>query len=65
MAAWSGAGRRECGAARTIPLLAVVAPGPREFSFRSANLTHGRLTAYAADGRELAAFTELTERSDP
>jgi alpha-1,2-mannosyltransferase len=53
------------GSARTIPLLAVVAPGPREFSFRSANLTHGRLTAYAADGRMLAAFTELTERSDP
>ncbi|MGN9908371.1 glycosyltransferase 87 family protein [Phytohabitans sp. LJ34] len=53
------------GSARAIPLLAVVAPGPREFSFRGANLTHGRLTAYAADGRELAAFTELTERSDP
>ncbi|GAA4467894.1 hypothetical protein GCM10023170_081000 [Phytohabitans houttuyneae] len=48
------------GSARVIPLLAVVAPGPREFSFRSANLTHGRLTAYAADGRELAAFTDLT-----
>jgi alpha-1,2-mannosyltransferase len=53
------------GSARTIPLLAVVAPGPREFSFRGANLTHGRLTAFAADGRVLAAFTELTERSDP
>lgn len=51
------------GSARTIPLLAVVAPGPREFSFRSANLTHGRLTAYAADGRELAAFTDLTAPS--
>jgi hypothetical protein len=51
------------GSTRTIPLLAVVAPGPREFSFRSANLTHGVLTAYAADGRELAAFTDLTAPS--
>ncbi|MDG4786191.1 glycosyltransferase 87 family protein [Micromonospora sp. WMMD1102] len=45
------------GAARTIPLLEVY-PGQRLFSFRSANLSHGRLTAYRADGTPVAVYTE-------
>lgn len=45
------------GAPRIIPLL-VAHPGPRTFSFRSATMTHGRLVAYAADGRPLASYDE-------
>ncbi|MEV4626809.1 glycosyltransferase 87 family protein [Micromonospora sp. NPDC049523] len=45
------------GAPRVIPLLDL-RPGQREFSFRSANMAHGRLAAYGADGRELASFTD-------
>ncbi|MDW5326499.1 glycosyltransferase 87 family protein [Plantactinospora sp. KLBMP9567] len=45
------------GAARTIPLLEVY-PGQWLFSFRSANLSHGRLTAYRADGSPIAAYSE-------
>lgn len=48
------------GAAQSIPLLEVY-PGQRLFSFRSANLAHGRLTAYGTDGTRLASYTdELT-----
>lgn len=47
------------GAPRVIPLLDLH-PGGREFSFRSANLAHGRLVAYGPDGQVLAAYTELT-----
>lgn len=45
------------GAARTIPLLEVY-PGQRMFSFRSANLAHGRLVAYDAAGGRVAAFSD-------
>ncbi|WP_329100341.1 glycosyltransferase 87 family protein [Micromonospora sp. NBC_01699] len=45
------------GAPRTIPLLEL-GPGQREFSFRSANMAHGLLVAYGADGREVASFTD-------
>lgn len=45
------------GAPRVIPLLAAH-PGSRTFSFRSATMTHGRLVAYAADGRPLASYDE-------
>lgn len=45
------------GAPRVIPLLAPH-PGPGTFSFRSATMAHGRLVAYAADGRPIAAFDE-------
>ncbi|MEU7995898.1 glycosyltransferase 87 family protein [Micromonospora sp. NPDC049060] len=45
------------GAPRVIPLLAPY-PGPRTFSFRSATMTHGRLVAYAADGRPIATYDE-------
>lgn len=44
------------GAARTIPLLQVY-PGQWLFSFRSANLSHGQLTAYGADGTPIATYT--------
>ncbi len=48
------------GAPRVIPLLEAW-PGSRVFSFRSATMTHGRLVAYAADGRPLAEYAdELT-----
>lgn len=50
---WSAPG----GSPRDIPLLRV-SLGDREFSFRSANLAHGRLVAYGADGRVLATFTK-------
>nr|MDT0657543.1 glycosyltransferase 87 family protein [Micromonospora sp. DSM 115978] len=50
------------GAARRIPLLPAY-PGQRVFSFRSANLAHGRLVAYDTAGRPVATFTdELTAR---
>ncbi|HEX2774611.1 MAG TPA: glycosyltransferase 87 family protein [Micromonosporaceae bacterium] len=45
------------GPPRTIPLLDVGA-AQRTFSFRSANLSHGRLTAYGFDGRVLATYSE-------
>ncbi|MEV4663921.1 glycosyltransferase 87 family protein [Micromonospora echinofusca] len=45
------------GAPRVIPLLAPH-PGPRTFSFRSATMAHGRLVAYAADGRPIATYDE-------
>ncbi|MDG4831173.1 glycosyltransferase 87 family protein [Solwaraspora sp. WMMD1047] len=45
------------GAARVIPLLPVY-PGQRAFSFRSANLSHGRLVAYDAAGTPVATYTE-------
>lgn len=51
------------GAARDIPLLQVHA-GPRVFSFRSANLAHGQLVAYAADGSTLAAFRDELDPSE-
>jgi alpha-1,2-mannosyltransferase len=44
------------GAPRAVPLVEYV-PGQREFSFRSANLAHGRLVAYGADGGVLATST--------
>lgn len=48
------------GPPRAIPLLAAY-PGVRTFSFRSATMIHGRLIAYAADGRQLASYDdELT-----
>ena len=43
------------GPPRVIPLLALH-PGQRVFSFRSANLSHGRLVAYGAGGRPIAGF---------
>jgi alpha-1,2-mannosyltransferase len=46
------------GAARSIPLLQLE-PGVRTFSFRSANLTHGRLDALTPDGRVVATFTQF------
>ncbi|GAA2605749.1 hypothetical protein GCM10010399_40970 [Dactylosporangium fulvum] len=49
------------GPARTVPLLDL-GPGVRTFSFRSANLAHGRLDALAPDGRVVATFTSF-ERS--
>ncbi|MFI7079480.1 glycosyltransferase 87 family protein [Micromonospora sp. NPDC049903] len=45
------------GSARHIPLLSAY-PGVRTFSFRSATMTHGRLVAYAADGRVLATYDD-------
>lgn len=45
------------GAARDIPLLQVHA-GQRIFSFRSANLAHGRLVVYGVDGAALATYTD-------
>ncbi len=45
------------GPPRGIPLLAAY-PGVRTFSFRSATMTHGRLVAYAADGRQLASYDD-------
>lgn len=45
------------GAPRAIPLVQIH-PGQRAFSFRSATMTHGRLVAYGADGRVLAAYTD-------
>ena len=44
------------GPARPIPLLPVY-PGQRLFSFRSANLSHGRLVAYDAAGQPIATYT--------
>ncbi|GAA0722546.1 DUF2029 domain-containing protein [Dactylosporangium roseum] len=49
------------GLSRTVPLLDLE-PGVRTFSFRSANLAHGRLDALAPDGRVVATFTGF-ERS--
>lgn len=46
------------GAARGIPLLEAE-PGVRTFSFRSANLAHGRLEALDAAGEVTATFTNL------
>jgi alpha-1,2-mannosyltransferase len=43
------------GAPRTIPLLALY-PGQRVFSFRSASLAHGRLTAYGPDGKPMVTY---------
>ncbi|MBB6033662.1 glycosyltransferase 87 family protein [Phytomonospora endophytica] len=43
------------GAPRGVPIVAMF--GERGFSFRSANLTAGELTAYAADGTLLAAYS--------
>ncbi|MEO3744040.1 glycosyltransferase 87 family protein [Plantactinospora sp. B5E13] len=43
------------GAARDIPLLPVY-PGQWLFSFRSASLAHGQLTAYGVDGRPIATY---------
>jgi len=45
------------GAPRTIPLLALY-PDQRVFSFRSANLSHGRLVAYGLDGEPIATYTD-------
>ncbi|MEV7225852.1 glycosyltransferase 87 family protein [Polymorphospora sp. NPDC051019] len=45
------------GAPRVIPLLAAY-PGSRTFSFRAATMAHGRLVAYAADGRPLATYDD-------
>ncbi|MBY8874245.1 glycosyltransferase 87 family protein [Micromonospora sp. PLK6-60] len=45
------------GAPRAIPLLAAY-PGSRTFSFRSATMTHGRLVAYAPDGRPIASYDD-------
>ncbi|WP_446215504.1 glycosyltransferase 87 family protein [Micromonospora sp. IBHARD004] len=45
------------GAPRVIPLLAPY-PGSRTFSFRSATMAHGRLVAYAADGRPIATYDD-------
>ena len=45
------------GAARDIPLLELY-PGQRLFSFRSANLAHGHLVAYGADGNPIASYAE-------
>ncbi|MFI6759773.1 glycosyltransferase 87 family protein [Micromonospora sp. NPDC050417] len=45
------------GAPRVIPLLEVH-PAHRTFSFRSANMAHGQLVAYAADGRILASYRD-------
>ncbi|MBE1488482.1 glycosyltransferase 87 family protein [Plantactinospora soyae] len=44
------------GAARAIPLLPVY-PGQWHFSFRSANLSHGRLTAFGVDGTPIAEYS--------
>ena len=33
-------------------------PGSRTFSFRSATMAHGRLVAYAADGRPIATYDD-------
>ncbi|GAA1518589.1 hypothetical protein GCM10009827_037220 [Dactylosporangium maewongense] len=46
------------GAARSIPLLEADA-GVRTFSFRSANLSHGRLDVLDASGEVAASFTNL------
>ena len=45
------------GAPRVIPLVGIY-PGQRGFSFRSANLAHGRLTVFGAGGQILATFTD-------
>ncbi|MFE9202330.1 glycosyltransferase 87 family protein [Micromonospora sp. NPDC007230] len=45
------------GAPRAIPLLDAY-PGSRIFSFRAATMTHGRLVAYAADGRPIATYDD-------
>jgi alpha-1,2-mannosyltransferase len=45
------------GAPRAIPLVEIH-PGLRAFSFRSANMTSGRLAAYGADGSLLATFID-------
>ncbi|MFJ8578396.1 glycosyltransferase 87 family protein [Micromonospora sp. NPDC093277] len=45
------------GAPRQIPLLQAY-PGPRVFSFRSANMAHGQLVAYGADGQPFATYDE-------
>jgi hypothetical protein len=45
------------GAPRVIPLVGIY-PGQRAFSFRSANLAHGRLTVFGAGGQILATFTD-------
>ncbi|GGM87818.1 glycosyltransferase 87 family protein [Dactylosporangium sucinum] len=44
------------GLARTVPLLSLDS-GVRTFSFRSANLAHGRLEALAPDGAVVAVYT--------
>ncbi|MET7399839.1 glycosyltransferase 87 family protein [Dactylosporangium sp. NPDC005572] len=46
------------GLARTVPLLSLDS-GMRTFSFRSANLAHGRLEALAPDGAVVAVYTEF------
>lgn len=50
------------GAAREIPLLEVY-PGQRMFSFRSANLTHGRLVVYGADGVPIVTYSDELDPS--
>ncbi|MET7946718.1 glycosyltransferase 87 family protein [Micromonospora sp. NPDC005324] len=45
------------GAPRAIPLLAAY-PGLRTFSFRSATMAHGRLVAYASDGRPIVSYDD-------
>jgi len=45
------------GAPRVIPLVGIY-PGQRGFSFRSANLAHGRLTVFGDGGQVLATFTD-------
>jgi len=45
------------GAVRAITLVEMY-PGQRMFSFRSANLSHGRLVAYNAAGAPIATYTE-------
>ncbi|MFC7547874.1 glycosyltransferase 87 family protein [Plantactinospora sp. GCM10030261] len=45
------------GGSREIPLLEI-GSGLRAFSFRSATMAHGQLTAYATDDRVLATYTD-------
>ncbi|WDZ82767.1 glycosyltransferase 87 family protein [Micromonospora cathayae] len=46
------------GRPRSIPLVEAY-PGQWMFSFRSANLAHGRLVAYGVDGALIATYTEF------
>ncbi len=50
------------GAPRTVPLVEIY-PGQRGFSFRSANISNGRIIAYGLDGQPIAIYQDRLSAS--